>query len=169
MSDETLHIRSFRVVFDLERRIHRIDRFRVPLPYGLPLRSLGYAAVSLAAILVASRLPVLGALLKLLPTPARLVLAPVGLSYALTQLRLDGRSAHAAAGAWARYTLMPRTLVAFGPAPSAGQVAFSPVTFVRAAVLDRPVDGERDPAEGADQGRRGRQLLLDGVEPLELL
>ncbi len=28
--------------FDLERRLHKIDRWRVPLPYGLPLRSLGY-------------------------------------------------------------------------------------------------------------------------------
>jgi hypothetical protein len=169
VSDEILHIRSFRVVFDLERRIHRIDRFRVPLPYGLPLRSLGYAVAALVAILVASRLPVLGAVLKLLPTPARLVLAPVGLSYALTQLRLDGRSAHAAAGAWARYTLAPKLLVAFRRAPGHGQVAFSPVTLVRPAMLDRSADGERSAGEGPAKAGRSRQLRLDGVEQLELL
>jgi len=41
MADQqTLQIRSFRVVFDLERRLHKIDRWRIPLPYGVPVRGL---------------------------------------------------------------------------------------------------------------------------------
>jgi hypothetical protein len=162
MAEETIHVRSFRVVFDLERRIHRIDRFRVPLPYGLPLRSIGYAVVALVAILLASRLPVIGALLGLFPTPARLVLAPAAISYALTQLRLDGRSAHAAASAWLRYRLGPRRLVAFAGRPAQARVALSAVTFAR------PPETRPEACEG-QSAQSGLQLRLDGVEQLELL
>lgn len=125
-----MHIRSFRVVFDLERRIHRIDRFRVPLPYGLPLRSVGYAVIALVAVLVAGRLPILGALLGGLPAPARYALVPVAVSYAFTQLRLDGRTAHAAAGAWLRFSLMPRAWCAFRPLPRRGATRFASLTSV---------------------------------------
>src|SRR6478736_5250399 len=103
MEDGPLQIRSFRVVFDLERRIHRIDRYRVPLPYGLPLRSIGYAAAAFVAVLVLGRLPAVGGMLGALPPPAHYVLLPVGASYGLTQLRMDGRSAHGAAAAWLRF------------------------------------------------------------------
>src|SRR3954447_3178515 len=99
MDDGSLQIRSYRVVFDLERRIHHIDRFRVPLPYGLPLRSVAYAVVGLVAVLLMRQLPGIGELLRLFPVPAQLVLLPGAFSVALTRLRLDGRSAHAAAGA----------------------------------------------------------------------
>ena len=40
--ESDIQLRSFRVCFQLERRLHRIDRFRLPFPYGLPLRGLGY-------------------------------------------------------------------------------------------------------------------------------
>src|SRR3954447_10068884 len=100
MDDGVLHIRSFRVVFDLERRIHRIDRFRVPLPYGLPLKSIAYAAIGLLTVLIAQKLPMVGTVFAGLPTPARYVLVPVGISYVLTRYRVDGRSAHTAAAAW---------------------------------------------------------------------
>src|SRR4051794_7662332 len=113
MDDGPLQIRSYRVVFDLERRIHRIDRFRVPLPYGLPLRSLAYAVVALAAVVVAGRVPALGAAVSALPAPARLVLLPVAISCGLTRLRVDGRSAHAAAACWVRYVSAPRDRVGF--------------------------------------------------------
>lgn len=113
MAEHDLQIRSFRLVFDLERRIHRVDRFRLPLPYGLPLRSLVYGAASLLGILVLAHLPGFGALISGLPAPARYVLLPAGIAYALTQVRLDGRSAHAAATAWIRYRCRPTALVAF--------------------------------------------------------
>jgi hypothetical protein len=126
--DDVLQIRSFRVVFDLERRIHRIDQFRVPLPYGLPLRSLGYGVTALIGVLVLGRLPLVGGLLGLLPAPARYVLVPIGVSYALTQLRLDGRTAHAAVVAWLRYVTAPRALVAFRPLPGPELVRLGEVT-----------------------------------------
>jgi hypothetical protein len=50
MDDGRIRLRSYRLAFALERRIHRIDTFRIPLPYGLPLAALGWAAG--AAVLV---------------------------------------------------------------------------------------------------------------------
>ena len=113
MADGTVTIRSFRVCFDLERRIHRIDRWRLPVPYGLPLRSIGYAAVALFAVLFLSRVPVVGAALAALPAPVRLVLVPVGSAYLLTQLKVDGRAAHHALFAFIRHVLEPREVVSF--------------------------------------------------------
>lgn len=113
MPDGSLQIPSYRLVFDLERRIHRIDRFRVPLPYGLPLRSLAYALGALVAVLLLQQLAGTRQFLGVLPPPARLALLPLAISYGLTRLKPDGRSAHAAAGCWLRYVLAPRELVAF--------------------------------------------------------
>ena len=130
MSDDTLQIPSFRVVFDLERRIHRIDRFRVPFPYGLPLRSLAYALVGVVAVLILRQLPAVGALLALLPIPAQLVLLPVGISCLLTRLRLDGRSAHAAVAAWVRHRLSAKELAAFAPVVQHHDLVLGDITFV---------------------------------------
>ena len=110
-----LSIRSFRLAFELERRIHRIDRYRIPLPYGLPLRSAAYAGVALLVVVIASRLPLSGDALNLLPWPIRFAVLPVGLAQALTQVQLDGRPAHEAIRAWLRVRLGPRRLIAFAP------------------------------------------------------
>src|SRR3954471_15511551 len=130
MSEHEIRIRSFGVVFDLERRIHRIDRFRVPLPYGLPLKSIAYAAIGLLAVLIAQKLPIVGSVLAGLPTPARYVLVPIGISYVLTRYRVDGRSAHTAAAAWVRFRIRSRSVVAFRPARTDRQVRFGDICFV---------------------------------------
>ena len=62
-----LQIRSFRVCFKLERRIHKIDRWRLPLPFGVPLRGIGYAAAAFVVLGMLAQLPVAGALLGALP------------------------------------------------------------------------------------------------------
>ena len=54
-TDQTVTIRSYRLAFALERRIFRIERYRLPLPYGLPLRGLAYAALALALVLLAGK------------------------------------------------------------------------------------------------------------------
>ncbi|MFL5844341.1 MAG: hypothetical protein ACJ762_06575 [Solirubrobacteraceae bacterium] len=128
--DDGLQIRSFRVVFDLERRIHRIDRFRVPLPYGLPLRSAGYAMAGLLAVLLLAGLPVTGPVIGLLPAPARFVLLPAAVSYALTSVKLDGRSAHAAGMAWLAFVRGPRRLRAFAPLRQEETVALGDLAVV---------------------------------------
>ncbi len=118
MTDErpALTIRSFRLAFELERRIHKIDRFRLPLPYGLPLRSLAYALAALASVVALSRLPLMGMLLAALPWPIRFGVLPVAIAQLLTQLQLDGRPAHEVLASWLRLQLGPRNLVAFSRA-----------------------------------------------------
>lgn len=115
MSDDRpqLTIRSFRLAFKLERRIHKIDRFRLPLPYGLPLRSVAYALVAFAFVVAASALPVASAMLDLLPWPIAYGVIPAAAAQLLTQIELDGRPAHEVAGAWLRLRFGPRRLVGF--------------------------------------------------------
>lgn len=127
-ADDTITIRSFRVCFRVERRLHRIDRFRVPLPYGMPLRGLGYGAAILLAVLLAQRLPLVGALLGQLHPVLRYGALPVGGGYLLTELRLDGRAGHAVAFSWLRFQLSPRRLVGLRAACAAsGPVMLEPI------------------------------------------
>lgn len=168
MSENQLQIRSFAVVFDLERRIHRIDRFKVPLPYGLPLRSVGYTGAALLAVLVADGLPLLGAAIGAMPAPLRLVLMPVAVGVLLTRLRLDGRSAHAACLAWLRFALSTRDVVAFRAAPSRDRQVRLEDCW---ALDDAGASGRRERSlKLGPRGSRmrrdrgvGRQLTFDGA------
>ena len=113
--DAKLEIRSFRVVFQLERRLHRIQHWKLPLPYGLPLRGLAYGALVLLAIVALGRVPVLGELVRLMPPPVRFLLAPVGAGFLLARARVDGRPAHRFLLAWARHRAGARWVSAFRP------------------------------------------------------
>lgn len=146
--DERVEVRSFRAVFDLERRIHQIDRWRIPLPYGLPLRSLGYSIAALLLILVVSSVPVVGRVVGALPAPVRLVLVPAGVAYLLTRVSVDGRSAHVAGLRWARSALRGRRFAGFRRCRSTGVVCLGDVTLAcdeSSSVLRRVrVDGPAD-------------------------
>src|SRR4051794_8677426 len=107
---ETLQIRSFRLVFALERRLFKVDRFRLPFAYGVPLRAIGYAAVALTAIALAARLPLVGALLGVAPPPLRFVALPVAVAAVLTRARVDGLPAHRAAALWLAHRATPRSV-----------------------------------------------------------
>ena len=123
-------IRSFRAVFDLERRLFKIDRWRLPMPYGVPLLGLAYAACALVAVLLVGRLPVAGEVVQTLPPPVRLLILPVTAAYLLNQLRVDGRAAHAVAKSWLRFRAAPKRLSAFRPTPTPGStVRFGQVGF----------------------------------------
>jgi len=118
--DEHIPIRSFRAVFRIERRLFRLGPWRLPLPYGLPLAAVGRAAGAALAIVVAGRLPVIGAVLGVLPLPARLGLLPALLAFLLCRLRPDGRPLERALRARVRFLLEPRRLAAFRPVPRPG-------------------------------------------------
>jgi len=103
-------IRSYRRVFDLERRIYSVDRMRLN-PSGVPLRGAVYLLCAVAASLFASRLPVIGTVLGALPWFVRDLLAPVVGAAGLTVIRIDGRAFHQAARSLAVYLATPRRTV----------------------------------------------------------
>lgn len=177
MSPDTqrgIAIRSFRVVFELERRIHKVDRIRLPLPYGLPLRSVAYALVAFLGVVALARVTVVGAPLDALPAPVRLAVLPAAIAYALTQLRPDGRPAHWFLLAWARQRLAGRTVVRLTPARPAGIERLGELVLApderdvryRAGVIEGPaVALLRLPM---DARARGKTLVVQQVtdEPL---
>src|ERR1700733_7052882 len=114
MSDDGhIQIRSFRNCFRVERRIHKVDRWRIPLPFGLPLRGLAYGAVAELTLLTLDRLPVAGVVVSAVPAAARYVVLPVAFAYMLTQWALDGRPAHAVLRSWVLMRLRPRRVASW--------------------------------------------------------
>jgi hypothetical protein len=166
----TIPIRSFRVCFRFERRIHKIDRWRIPLPFGVPLRGVGYAVALLIGVLLVQRTPVIGALFGSMPVPMRLVLLPIGAAYVLLQWEPDGRPAHALALGWLRMQVLPARLIAFRAAAAPQVVALGRVTVVpdessarlRPAVVSGPAELVlRYPF---DTTSRGRTLHIAGQD-----
>jgi hypothetical protein len=102
-------IRSYRSVFDLERRIYRIDRLRLN-PSGVPLRGIVYFLALLAGILLAGALPLIGPPVRALPWYLRDVATPGATAALLTLVKIEGRPFHLAALALLRFALGPREL-----------------------------------------------------------
>jgi hypothetical protein len=95
-----MEIRSYRAVFELERRIYRIDRLRLN-PGGVPVRGVVYFLALLGVSLLVGRLPLIDALPWYLLDLA-LPCAGAGL---LGMVRVDGRPFHVAAGSLLRHQL----------------------------------------------------------------
>ena len=115
-----IEIRSYRAVFDLERRIYRVDRLRLN-PGGIPVRGVVYFLAILLATLIAGGLPLVGDAVGLLPWYLRDLALPVASATVLSVIRIEGRPFHQAAYALARYRVGPRRLAGARPcrAPAA--------------------------------------------------
>jgi hypothetical protein len=87
-------IRSYRRVFEVDRRIYRVDRGALPVPGGVPLRAVGYLAATLLAVIIAGALPATGELVGVLSAPIRFVVVPLAVAVLGTQAAPDGRTAH---------------------------------------------------------------------------
>lgn len=109
-----IEIRSYRRVFDLERRIYRLDRLRLN-PSGIPVRGVVYAIALLILSTLSSRLPMLGGLAKGVPWYIRDVAIPCAGAACLTAIRVEGRNWGTAAWALARFGRAPRRLAALRP------------------------------------------------------
>lgn len=95
-----LEVASYREVFDLERRIYRIDRLRLN-PAGIPLRGAIYFVAALLIAAAVSELPLAGWLASRLPWYLRYGLLPAALAAAGATLRVEGRPLHLAIrGLW---------------------------------------------------------------------
>jgi hypothetical protein len=112
-------IRSFRSVFDLERRIYRIDRVRLN-PGGIPVRGILYFFGVLLALALAARVPLLGEPLRALPWYGRELALPGLCAGLLTLIRVEGRPFHLAVLALLRYALGPRHLSGLSPCEAPG-------------------------------------------------
>jgi hypothetical protein len=112
----SIAIDSYRSVFDLERRIYRVDKLRLN-PSGVPVRGVAYFTVLLLIALLAAAAPLLGAAVGVLPWYMRDLALPAGGAALLATIRIEGRSSHLAAWALARYVCGPSRLLADRPAP----------------------------------------------------
>jgi hypothetical protein len=110
-------IRSFRLVFDRGyRRLFKIDRYRLPFAYGLPILGILYGAIAAIALVVAAKLPVAGPALAALPPPIHWVALPVALSMVMLHWRPDGLKPHAALWVWIESVLTISDLSCWQPA-----------------------------------------------------
>ena len=161
--EQLVTIRSYRLAFALERRIFRIERYRLPLPYGLPLRGLAYAVLALALMLVCERVAGVGVLVAAVPWPVRYLVIPAGAAQLLLGVRVDGRPAHQALLAWAGLRLASLRRASQGERLRLEDVALAPDErdpMLRAAVVAGPgVVILRRPAR-LQARRAGRELRV---------
>lgn len=129
---DRLIIRSYRRVFEVDRRIYRVDRWALPVPGGVPLRGVGYFAAALGLVVLLGALPVIGNLLGALAPPLRYVVLPLAVAVLGTQAAPDGRTAHRFAWEWLRLRLRARRRCAGRVVPVEGEpLAWSGVLALR--------------------------------------
>jgi len=114
-----MEIRSYRRVFELERRIYSVDRLRLN-PGGVPVRGIVYFLALLAAGLLAAGIPLVGALPGALPWYLRDIALPGVGATVLSAIRLEGRTFHHSAQALVRYWVGPRRLAGLCRCASVG-------------------------------------------------
>jgi hypothetical protein len=115
-----MEIVSYRTVFDLERRIYRVDQLRLN-PGGIPLRGIVYFAATVAVALLLAKLPLMSATLGRIPWFLRDLVFPAAVAVLLTIVRIEGRPFHLAALALIRYAGNPRHLSGVRPCPVPGR------------------------------------------------
>lgn len=100
MSNNRVVIHSYRRVFNVDRRIYRIDQWTLPVPGGVPLRGLVYFAASLVSVIVLSHFPGIGALVNVLAPPFRYLILPLAVAVFAMQVTPDGRTMGRYAVSW---------------------------------------------------------------------
>lgn len=111
-AESRVEIASYRDVFDLERRIYRIDRLRLN-PGGVPLRGVVYALLGAVAVVALDNVPLLGVLLRLMPWYVRYLAVPGLLGALGCTARIAGRPFHLAGRGLVLQCLRPRQLSGF--------------------------------------------------------
>jgi hypothetical protein len=102
-----MEVRSYRGVFELERRVYRIDTVRLN-PGGIPLRGIGYAVGLILLTLLASRVAVVRLILSPLPWYVRYLGLPITVAALATIVRIEGRPFHLAVQAMVAHRVRPR-------------------------------------------------------------
>lgn len=118
--NEPMTIPSFRLVFKIEHTLFRLGDWRIPLPYGLKLSTVGWATIALLVMLALSYTPLVGTVLGVAPWFVRYLMVPSVAAWAMTHLSLDGRSAPRFLRAQALYARQPRRIAAWRKVPAVG-------------------------------------------------
>jgi hypothetical protein len=106
--EEPIRIPSFRVVFQIERRIFRVGDQRIPVPYGIPLAGAAYFLASLGIIFLLGHLPFASRLIGAVPFPIKWITLPGLCAWFLVRARPDGRSGARLLRALVRHAVGPR-------------------------------------------------------------
>lgn len=117
---QTIEIRSYRAVFDLERRIYRVDRLKLN-PSGVPVRGIVYFLTMLGCVLAIGRLPLLGLPAELVPWYLGDVLLPGGMAWILTVVTIEGRPFHLFARTLLRYGVGSHELAGLKPSSASAR------------------------------------------------
>jgi conjugation transfer TcpE-like protein len=113
-------VRSYSLVFRRRWRIFKIQNWRIPLPNGLELRTVGYWLCSLVAIAALGRVPVIGLVVGAIPESVRLLGMPMVAAWGLSQWEVDGRSPHRALIGVVGHCLRPHDLSGLRRCPPEG-------------------------------------------------
>jgi hypothetical protein len=124
-----IEIRSFRRVFDLERRVYSVDRFRLN-PAGVPVQGLLYLLIALSTAITVSRLPLIGRMVGVLPWYLRDIGGPAAIAALLAVIRVDGRSFHLAAHAGVGWGLAPRRVASLSISSETARLWYPPELIV---------------------------------------
>jgi hypothetical protein len=119
-SPEAVEIRSYRTVFDLERRIYRIDRLRLN-PSGIPVRGILYFLLTVMLVQTLGLLPLTRTITHVFPWYMRDVGLPVCLAALLSIIRVEGRPFHQTAMSLLRYASGPRQFSGMRPCEPLGR------------------------------------------------
>jgi hypothetical protein len=114
-----IELRSYRRVFELERRIYRVDRLRLN-PGGVPVRGIVYFLALVAISVLAGALPVIATVVRPIPWYLRALVLPGLCAALLSLIRVEGRPFHLAASALLRYGVSPRRLAGLERRTSVG-------------------------------------------------
>ena len=119
--ENRVSVRSYRGVVDqVERRIYKFDRWRLPAPHGLSVRALTYTIGAFVVVLIAAKLPLVSVALGVLPPSIRLIALPVGAGWALASWAPDGRAPHHALISALRHLRAPKHLSGLRRCPPIG-------------------------------------------------
>lgn len=102
-------IRSYRRVFDLERRIYSVDRLRLN-PGGVPVRGLVYFLLLTLAAMLTGAAPLGSAAARHIPWFVRDIVVPGACAAFLSVVRIEGRCFHVAAAAIVRHLATGRVI-----------------------------------------------------------
>ena len=119
-TDRRVLIRSYALVFRVQRKLFKIDRWRLPLPGGLEVRAIVYAIVVLLGDLIVSRLVLIGPVTDKLPAPLHWAILPGLIVFVLVRLEVEGRPPHRVIASLLGWWVGPKYFIGRQPAARPG-------------------------------------------------